>query len=313
MINRLLIRIKTIQLVYACIQSQERLYADEKLRESLEATQKLYNYLLALIVKVTDYRRMQILAAKGKFLPTEEDLNPNTRFVDNKLARMIAEKSEAVEYCEREGLTSDFDTELYRSILEAVEQTEGFEQYMTQRETPTFRDDKNLWFDILSTILPQCEKLDEVLEERDIYWNDDLSTVLHALTTMIQRLKENDEMIPAGKLFQSEEDEKFALELFHHALDDYYDNVKLIDAITPNWEAERIAMMDRVIMSCALSEIRHFPDIPVAISMNEYLELEKHYSSAKSASFANGIIDKIAKQWSADKVIIKKCESRKSK
>ena len=102
MINRLLIRIKTIQLVYACIQSQERLYADEKLRESLEATQKLYNYLLALIVKVTDYRRKQILAAKGKFLPTEEDLNPNTRFVDNKLARMIAEKSEAVEYCERE-------------------------------------------------------------------------------------------------------------------------------------------------------------------------------------------------------------------
>jgi len=306
MINRLLIRIKTVQLVYACVQSQERLYADEKLRESLEATQKLYNYLLALIVKVTDYRRKQILAAKGKFLPTEEDLNPNTRFVDNKLARMISEKSEAVEFCEREGLTSDFDTELYRSILEAIGQTESFEQYMTQSETPTFNEDKELWLEILTTIIPHCDKLDEVLEERDIYWNDDLTTVLNTLTRIIKRLKADDEMIPAGKLFQNADDEKFALELFHHTLEDFYDNVKLIDAITPNWEAERIAMMDKVIMSCALTEIRHFTDIPVAVSMNEYLELEKHYSSAKSASFANGVIDKIVKQWRADGVIFKK-------
>ena len=307
MINRLLIRIKTVQLVYACLQSEEpRIYADEKLRESLEATQKLYNYLLALIVKVTDYRRQQIEAAKGKFLPTREDLNPNTRFVDNKLARMIAEKSEAVEYCEREGLTSDFDTELYRSILEAIEQSETFGQYMKQREVPTFEQDKELWLEILTTIFPQCEKLDEVLEERDIYWNDDLTTVLKALTRMIQRLKPEIEMIPAGKLFQNEEDERFALDLFHYSLDEYFDNVKLIDAITPNWEAERIAMMDKVIISCALSEIRHFPDIAIAVSVNEYIELAKHYCSAKSASFANGVIDKIATSWRADHVIFKK-------
>ena len=307
MINRLLIRIKTVQLVYACLQSEEpRIYADEKLRESLEATQKLYNYLLALIVKVTDYRRQQIEAAKGKFLPTREDLNPNTRFVDNKLARMIAEKSEAVEYCEREGLTSDFDTELYRSILEAIEQSETFGQYMKQREVPTFEQDKELWLEILTTIFPQCEKLDEVLEERDIYWNDDLTTVLKALTRMIQRLKPEREMIPAGKLFQNEEDERFALDLFHYSLDEYFDNVKLIDAITPNWEAERIAMMDKVIISCALSEIRHFPDIAIAVSVNEYIELAKHYCSAKSASFANGVIDKIATSWRADHVIFKK-------
>lgn len=307
MINRLLIRIKTVQLVYACLQSEEpRIYADEKLRESLEASQKLYNYLLALIVKVTDYRRQQIEAAKGKFLPTREDLNPNTRFVDNKLARMIAEKSEAVEYCEREGLTSDFDTELYRSILEAIEQSETFGQYMKQREVPTFEQDKELWLEILTTIFPQCEKLDEVLEERDIYWNDDLTTVLKALTRIIQRLKPEREMIPAGKLFQNEEDERFALDLFHYSLDEYFDNVKLIDAITPNWEAERIAMMDKVIISCALSEIRHFPDIAIAVSVNEYIELAKHYCSAKSASFANGVIDKIATSWRADHVIFKK-------
>ena len=307
MINRLLIRIKTVQLVYACLQSEEpRIFADGKLRESIEASQKLYNYLLALIVKVTDYRRQQILAAKSKYMPTREELNPNTRFVDNKLALMIAEKSEAVEYCEREGLTSDFDTELYRTILEAIEQSEVFAQYMSQREAPTFEQDKELWLEILTTIFPQCEKLDEVLEERDIYWNDDLTTVLKALTQMIKNLKPAKEMIPAGKLFQKQEDEQFALDLFHYSLDEYYDHVKLIDAITPNWEAERIAMMDKVIISCALSEIRHFPDIAIAVSMNEYIELAKHYCSAKSASFANGVIDKIATQWRADHVIFKK-------
>ena len=307
MINRLLIRIKTVQLVYACLQSEEpRVFADEKLRESLVATQKLYNYLLALIVLVTNYRRKQLLAAKGKFLPTRDDLNPNTRFVDNKLARMIAERSEAVDYCEREGLTSDFDTELYRTILEAIERSEAYTQYMNQRETPTFEQDKELWLDILSTIIPQCEKLDEVLEERDIYWNDDLTTVLKTLTQMIRNLKPEREMIPAGKLFRNEEDERFARDLFHYALDDYYDNVKLIDAITPNWEAERIALMDKVIMACALAEIRHFPDIAIAITMNEYIELAKHYSSAKSASFANGVIDKIASKWRAENVIFKR-------
>ncbi len=307
MINRLLIRIKTVQLVYACLQSEEpRIYADEKLRESLEATQKLYNYLLALIVKVTDYRRKQILAAKGKFFPTQEDLNPNTRFVDNKLTQMISEKSEAVEYCEKENLTSDFDTELYRTILEAIEQNEIFNQYMTKPEAPTFNEDKKLWIEILSTILPQCEKLDEVLEERDIYWNDDLTTVIQALTRIIQKLKVDDEMIPAGKLFANDEDEKFAIDLFHYSLDDYYDNVKIIDAVASNWEAERMAMMDKVVMSCALAEIKHFPNIAIPISMNEYLELSKHYCSAKSAQFANGIIDKIVKQWKAEKVIFKK-------
>ncbi len=307
MINRLLIRIKTVQLVYACLQSEEsRIYADEKLRESLEATQKLYNYLLALIVKVTDYRRKQILAAKGKFFPTQAELNPNTRFVDNKLAQMIAEKCEAVEYCEKEGLTSDFDTELYRTILGAIEENEVFKQYMAQPEVPTFNEDKKLWIEILSTIIPQCEKLDEVLEERDIYWNDDLTTVLQALIRIIQKLKANEEMIPAGKLFANDEDEKFAIDLFHYSLDDYFDNVKLINAVASNWEAERMAMMDKVVMSCALAEIKHFPDIAVPISMNEYLELSKHYCSANSARFINGVIDKVVKQWRAAKVIIKR-------
>lgn len=306
MINRLLIRIKTVQLTYACLQSEEpRMYADEKLMEAVEASQKLYNYLLALIVKVTDYRRMQLDAAKKKFLPTKEELTPNTRLVDNQIARMISEHSEVLEYCEKEQLINDFDTELYRSILEAMAETETYKQYMAKKEAPTFDDDKALWLEVMNTIVPRSEKLDEVLEERNIFWNDDLTTVLKAVVKTIEKMKPTDEMVKAGKLFTREDDRRYAQDLLHYALDEYHDNVRLIDAIAPNWESDRMALMDKVIMACALSEIKHFTDIAVAISINEYVELSKHYCSANSARFINGILDKIVKQWREEKVIIK--------
>lgn len=306
MINRLLIRIKTVQLTYACLQSNEpRMYADEQLTEAVEASQKLYNYLLALVVKVTDYRRKQLEAAKNKFYPTKEERNPNTRFVDNQVAKMISERSEVLDYCEENQLTSDFDTELYRTILEALSQTETYKQYMEGPVAPTLEEDKALWLEVMNTIIPQCEKLDEVLEERNIYWNDDLTTVLKAVVRTIERLKPGTTMIKAGKTFTREEDRQFALDLFHYALDEFYDNVRLIDGLAPNWEAERMAMMDKVLMACALSEIKHFPDIATPISINEYVELSKYYCSNNSSRFINGLLDKVVKQWRDEKVIVK--------
>lgn len=305
MINRLLIRIKTVQITYACLQSEERMYADEKLLESIEASQKLFNYLLALIVKVTDYRNSQIEAARNKWIPTEADLNPNTRLVENGLARLIKDSSDVAQKCQDEGLTSDFDTELYRALLEGIEQNEKYQAYANQVEKPTFTQDKELWIELLNTVFAQCEKLDEVLEDRNIYWNDDLTTVLQAVTRLIKGLKPEAELLLATKTFRNDEDRKFALDLFHKSLAEYYDNVKLINAHASNWEAERMAMMDKVIMSCALSEIRNFPNIAVAISFNEYLELAKHYCSHNSARFINGVLDRIVKEWRDDKVIIK--------
>ena len=307
MINRLLIRIKTVQLAYANLQCHEsRLYADEQLIEAVEATQKLYNFLLALIVKTTDYRRHQIETARHKFLPTDEELNPNTRFIDNQIARFITEHSEVIDYCTKEQLTSDFDTELYRTIFEQMEQMPLYQQYMTQAEQPTFEQDKQLWIEAITQIFPQCEKLDEVLEERNIYWNDDLTTVLTAVIRAITAIKPASQMLRAGRTFVKEEDRQFAMDLYHYTLDEYQDNVRLINTITPNWEADRMAMLDKVIMAAALSEIRHFIDIPVAISINEYVELAKHYGSANSGRFINGILDKVTKEWKAEGIIVMK-------
>lgn len=306
MINRLLIRIKATQLTYACLQSEERMYADEKLMEAIEASQKLYNFLLALIVKVTDYRQGQIDTAKAKWLPTEADLNPNLRLVENRVARLIREASEVVQNCHDEGLTSDFDTELYRSLLESIEQNEAYQAYCQQPEAPTFAQDKELWAELLATVFAQNEKLDEVMEERNIYWNDDLSTVLQTLIRDIKQLRPATEILTSVKTFKNDEDRQFALDLFHRSIEEYYDNVRLINTVAPNWEAERMALMDKVIMSCALTEIRNFPDIAVAISINEYIELAKHYCSPNSARFINGVLDRIVKQWRNDGTIVKR-------
>lgn len=299
-------RIKATQLVYAYLQSEQPRYmANEALLESVEASQKLYNYLLALIVKVTDYRRAQIEQARNKYLATAEDLNPNTRFTDNQIPALISRCSEVIDYCEREQLTSDFDTDLYRSLLADIEELPLYQEYMSQTATPTFEQDRTLWLEILNQVIPNSERLDEALESKNIFWNDDLTTILQVVVKTVSKLTPGTEAIDAMQTFRNDDDRKFAQALLQHAIEDYYENVRLINAVAPNWESNRMMLMDKVIMSTALAEIKHFPDIAVAISINEYLELAKHYCSANSAKFINGVLDKIVKEWRAGKVIIK--------
>ena len=306
MINRLLIRIKTIQLVYANIQSdQPRFACDEELTLSLESSYKLYNYLLGLIVKVTDYRNEQIETARNKYLPTREERFPNTRFVNNQVAKLIRENSTILDYCEEHGLFGDFDTETYRAILDKVDQNPLYLAYMSQPDTPTFEQDRELWKEIFTTIIPSCEKLDETLEEKNIYWNDDLATIIQFVVKTLSSLRPTVEMVKTLSMFNSKDDEEFALSLFHHAIDECHEYLELIDQTAKNWEANRMAMMEKVIMICALAEIKNFPDIAIRISLNEYIELAKYYCKADSARFINGILDRIVSQWKADGLVFK--------
>lgn len=307
MINRQLIRIKTVQLVYANIQANTpRVNSDEALWESLEASQKLYNALLGLMVKVTDYRKELIVAAQNKFRPTQEERFPNTRFIDNRLIEAIRSRSEIMDYCEKQELLSDFDTDLYRTILEQIEQMESYKQYMTKKAAPGFDEDKKLWIEILGNIFANCEKLDEVPESRNIWWNDDLSTILNFVIRGVEKIKDDDKLITIPSTFRSKGDEEFARDLYHHAIDEAPEYLKLIDSASTNWDIERMALMEKIIMVCALAEIRNFIDIPTPISINEYIEISKHYSTTKSARFINGILDKIVADWKEKRIIIKK-------
>lgn len=306
MINRLLIRIKTSQLVYAFIQGEQPRYAcDDEFMASLESSYKLYNYLLGLIIKVTDYRNEQLEAARNKYLPTKEERFPNVRFINNRIAKLIRENSSIMDYCEEHELFNDFDTETYRAILDQIEQMPLYLAYMSQGQTPSFEQDLELWKEIFNTVIPSCTKLDETLEEKNIYWNDDLTTVVQFVVKTINRIKPDTEQVKVQSMFRTDDDRKFATELFHHAIDECHEYLQLIDATAANWQASRIAMMEKVIMICALAEVRNFPEIPTRISLNEYIELAKHYCSADSARFINGILDKIVSQWKTEGKIFK--------
>lgn len=306
MINRLLIRIKVVQLVYASLQAHTpRVEVDDQLSASLESTFKLYNYLLALAVKVTDHRAAEIEAARKKYFPTEAERFPNMRFVENRFVRFLRERSNVVTYCEEHGLLSDFDTELYRGILAQIEQTPIYMAYMDQRDRPAFAQDKELWKEIFNTVIPVCPVLDTALEGKDIFWNDDLTTVLSFLAKGINRIQETDEQLVLPQLFKSPDDRVFANQLYHEALDHLPEYIRMIDDVATNWEAERIATMDKIVMATCIAEIIKFPELPVRISLNEYIELAKHYCSPNSGRFVNGILDKVVARLRAEGVIFK--------
>ncbi len=306
MINRLLIRIKIIQLVYAHLQNNEtQFYSREELMRSMEAAYKLYNYLLALIVKITDYRGEQLEAARKKYMPTEEERHPNTRFVDNRIAGMLKKRSGVVNYCEERQLTSDFDTETYRALMNSIIQSPFYQAYMESEDLPDFDTDKELWKNIFNTIIPNSEKLDDTLEEKDIYWNDDLCIVNSFVVKTLQKMHADDETIKTLPMFRSEDDRLFAIDLFEASLSHAGEYLKLIDQTANNWEVKRMAYMDRIIMVCAIAEIIRFPEIPIQITLNEYIELAKNYCTPVSAKFINGILDRVVRNLREQGIIFK--------
>ena len=306
MINRLLIRIKTVQLVYAYMQgSLDRMNCDEEMAQSIESSYQLYNYLLALVVKLTDYRKSQLENARNKFLPTQEERFPNARFANNQVAKCIVEKSNVMNYVEEHELMSDFDADTYRHLLDQIEALESYKTFMSQKEQPTFEQEKELWKDIFAQVITRDAQLDAILEEKSIYWNDDLSTVTQFVVKAINQMKLDAEVVKVAKMYDRKEDQSFARELFHHAINESHDYLELIDQHASNWQVERMALMDKVVMICALAEIRNFEDIATRISINEYIELAKHYCAPDSARFVNGIVDKITKEWKKDGVIFK--------
>jgi N utilization substance protein B len=305
MVNRLLIRIKIVQLLYAHVQSHTTLYnSREELMRSMESAYKLYNYLLALVVKVTDYRRDQLETARKKYMPTEEERCPNTRFVDNKTAEILRLRSGVMNYCEEAGLLSDFDTELYRNLLDQLMQTPTYLAFMESTDT-SLAAEKAMWRSFFAEVIPNCDELDRTLEGKDLYWNDDLSIVTCFAEKTVQRLRETDEQVETLPMFRHEEDRNFAVDLYEAALQHATEFLQLIDSVSANWEVNRIAYMDRIVMVCALAEILTFPDIPVKITLNEYIELSKHYSTPSSARFVNGILDRIVQNWRAEGKIVK--------
>ncbi len=295
MINRVLIRLKIVQIVYAYYQNGGKNLdtAEKELFFSLSKAYDLYNYLLLLMVEVTRQAERKQNAAKAKLLPTAEELCPNTKFVDNRFIAQLEVNEQLLQFSENQKKTWENESEFVKSLCERIMETETYKEYMAA-ETSSYDEDRELWRKLYKTIIFKNEDLDMVLEDQSLYWNDDKEIVDTFVLKTIKRFDENkgskQELLPE---FKDDEDRDFARRLFRRAIlnADYYRH--LISENTKNWDLDRVAFMDVVIMQIALAEILSFPNIPVSVSLNEYVEIAKLYSTPKSGAFINGTLDGI--------------------
>ncbi len=295
MINRVLIRLKIVQIVYAYYQNGGKNLdtAEKELFFSLSKAYDLYNYLLLLMVEVTKQANKRLNAAKNKLVPTKEELFPNTKFVENRFIAQLEVNKQLLEFSNNQKKTWENEADFVKTLCDKILESDIYKEYMAG-ETSSYEEDRELWRKLYKNIIFNNIELDQVLEDQSLYWNDDKEIVDTFVLKTIKRFDEKNgakqELLPE---FKDEEDQDFARRLFRRTIlnADYYRH--LISENTKNWDLDRVAFMDVVIMQIALAEILSFPNIPVSVSLNEYVEIAKLYSTPKSGGFINGTLDGI--------------------
>ena len=266
---------------------------EKELFFSIEKTYELYNLLLLIIIDITRFAEKRIEIGRNKFCPTYEELNPNTRFIDNLFVKQLASNKQLGKYLNNKKTSWANEPELIKKLFEQIAATEEYAEYMTAPDC-SYEDDKNIWRKLFKKIMLFSEDLETTLEEQSIYWNDDLDIVISFVIKTIKKFEAtNGEMQEILPMFKDDEDADFARDLFRKTLFNHEEYSKLIDTHTKNWDYDRIAFMDVLIMQIAIAELMDFPSIPINVTLNEYIEIAKTYSTEKSGNFVNGVLDNI--------------------
>ena len=296
MINRELIRIKIVQLTYAYYQNGNRNMdnAEKELLFSLAKAYDLYNYLLALIVSVTqeERHRVEIAANRATREGTEA---PSQRFAYNKFAVQLEENKQLNLFMENQKRRWEDDMEAVRKLCDQIEQSTIYQEYMAS-DDDSYEADREVWRKIYRTLIQENPDLDAVLEEKSLYWNDDKEVVDTFVIKTIKRFDPangaDQELLPE---YRDEEDRDFALKLFRSTILNADDYQRYMSESSRNWDFSRLAYMDVVIMQIAIAEMLTFPNIPVTVTINEYVDLAKLYSTPRSGGYINGMLDTIAR------------------
>ncbi|MBQ3212095.1 MAG: transcription antitermination factor NusB [Alistipes sp.] len=294
MISRRMLRIKVLKALYAHMKSDaDSLMASEKmLVTSIDKTYDLYFLMLSLIVEMAHYAEQRQEMAKKKQLPTYEDLNPNRKFVDNAVVRLIAQSDSVNDYLAARKLSWAQYPELIKTLFAQLEQSDYYKKYMTSQEH-SFREDLALVTEFYTRELEESEVLENAIDEMSILWNDDLGFALIMVTRTLSNMRPSHVDVKVLPKFKSIEDLDFARELFAKTAVNFDTYQEEIEKYTRNWDVERIAFMDNLIMAAAMAELITFPSIPVKVTLDEYIEIAKFYSTQGSSTFINGILDKI--------------------
>lgn len=308
MINRTLIRLKIVQLLYAFYQKGGKNVesAEKELLFSLSKAHELYNYLLLLMVDITRMADEIINAQEERNKVTHVETKISHRFLDNKFIEQLSSNVSLMNFVRLHKFNWGDDRELLKKLYASITESEYYAEYMI-KDSVDYTADRELWRKIYKHIIMKSTDIDDSLEEKSIYWNDDKETVDTFVLKTIKRFDESngiDQELMSE--FRDNEDREFALILISKSIEncDYYQS--LISGSTKNWEFNRLAYMDVILMQIAIAEILTFPEIPVSVSINEYIELAKCYSTPKSFMYINGILDNIAKQLQKEHKIIKK-------
>lgn len=296
MINRKLIRVKIVQLTYAYYQNGHHNMdtAEKELLFSLSKAYDLYNYLLGLIVAITqeERRRVDIATRRAEREGTE---TPSQRFAFNKFATQLEENKQLNLFMEDKKMSWENDVEAVRKLCDQIEQSPLYQEYMMS-DAEDYETDRELWRRIYRTLIQGNEDLDAILEEKSLYWNDNKEIVDTFVLKTIKRFdpanKADQELLPE---YDDTEDREYALKLFRSTILNADTYQRYMSETSRNWNFSRLAYMDVVLMQIAIAEMLTFPNIPISVTINEYVDLAKLYSTPKSGGYINGMLDAIAR------------------
>ena len=311
MINRELIRTKIVQLTYAYYQNGSKNIesAEKELVFSLSKAYDLYNYLLALIVGITQESRRHLEVAQSRAKREGTEM-PSQKFSYNRFAMQLESNKMLNEFMENQKATWNDEPEFLRKIYLQITESEIYKEYMDSQED-SYDADREVWRKLYRTLIQNNESLDSLLEEKSLYWNDDKEVVDTFVLKTIKRFEEknlaNQELLPE---YDNIEDKDYARKLFRAAIMNADEYQRYMSETSRNWDFSRLAYMDIVIMQIAIAEMVTFPSIPVNVTINEYVEISKFYSTPRSAGYINGMLDAIARHLVSTGKLLKHIEDK---
>lgn len=305
MLSRRLIRVKVMQILYAQTQQGEtNLQEAQRLVEhSIERSQDLYNLILQLPVALRHLAAKRIELGKNKIKPTASDLNPNTRFAENRFILQLEENEELNSVIESTGNTWANDESLIKTIFSKMTHSELYDRYMNRDEN-SFEADRNFVIKFLLKELPKMAFFFQAIELKNVYWNDEAEFMISmAAKTFKEFDGTNGAEVKLMPLYKDDDDIKFTSSLLRHSITEKDNTFELIKKFSKNWDADRVALMDVLLIDMAIAEMTTMVNIPIKVTLNEYIEIAKYYSTEKSNVYINGILEKIVRQLVEDKRI----------
>ena len=300
MLTRRHIRVKVMQTLFAFDGTESDDFSkDQKfLLYSIDNMYNLYLLLMSLLIEINKKATTHLETAQKKHLATAEEKNPNKKFVNNQLLQLIVTNERLKATLEDKKITNwQLDNEYVDLLYKEIKNSDLYKEYMSTK-TSTFKEDKNFILDIFKEIIAPNDKLYDYLEDKNLTWLDDLPTVNTFILKLLRKLKETSDPVSlTPKLYKDIEDKEYAINLFKKTLLNQSKLGEEISGKTNNWDRDRIASLDMVLLKMAICELLHFPSIPTKVTINEYLEISKEYSTPKSSIFINGILDKLLKEY----------------